>query len=68
VLAELVAPEARVVLVLRDPVVIHVFEQVVAAERLEEGSDVGAVVGGDEGAIGKPVGRVGRRNGVILAA
>jgi hypothetical protein len=67
VLAELVAPETGVILVLRDPVVVHVFEQVVAAEGFKECADVGAVVRGDEGAIGEAVCGVGRGYGVILA-
>ena len=51
VLGELVAPETGVVLLPRDPVGVHVLQEVVAAKWLEEGADVGAVVGWDECAI-----------------
>ena len=59
VLAKLVAPEAGVVLVLRNPVCVHVLQQVVAAEGLEESADVGARVGWNNGAILQAVGGVG---------
>ena len=52
---------------LGDPVVVHVFQEVVAAEWLEEGADVGARVGGHGGAVLEAVGGVGRRDGVVLA-
>ncbi|KAJ8108241.1 hypothetical protein OPT61_g8307 [Boeremia exigua] len=67
VLAELVGPESGVVLVLRDPVRVHVLEQVVAAKGLEEGPDVGAGIRGDDRAVGEARGGVGGGYGVVLA-
>lgn len=52
VLAKLVAPEAWIVLLKGDPVIIHVLEQVVAAKWLEKSANVGAVVRRDESTIG----------------
>jgi hypothetical protein len=66
VLAELVAPEARVVLVLRDPVRVHVLEQIVAAERFQERADVGAGVRRNHGAVFETVGGIGGGNRVVL--
>lgn len=86
VLAEFVAPEAGVVLVLwefsvgeservlgadadlGDPVVVHVFQEVVAAKWLEEGADVGARVGGHGGAVLEAVGGIGGGDGVVLSS
>ena len=51
---------------LGDPVVVHVFQEVVAAEWLEEGADVGARVGGHGGAVFEAVGGVGGGDGVVL--
>ena len=68
VLGHLVAPEARVVLVLRNPVCVHVFEEVGAAKGLEEGADVGARVGEHGGTVREAIGGVGAWNGVILPA
>jgi hypothetical protein len=68
VLGHLVAPEARVVLVLRNPERIHVFQEVGAAKGLEEGADVGACVGEYCGAVREAIGRVGARDRVVLPA
>lgn len=65
VLAELVGPEAGVVLLKGDPVGVHVVEEIVATERLEESADIGAVVDWDNGAIGEAVGGVGGWDGVV---
>lgn len=51
VLAEFVAPESGVVLVLRNPVCVHVLEEIVAAKRLEESANIRSGVGWDESAI-----------------
>jgi hypothetical protein len=67
VFAELVAPETRVVLLEGDPVRVHVREEIVPTERLEERADIGAIVGRDKCAIGQTSGGVGRRNRVVLA-
>jgi hypothetical protein len=67
VLAELVSPKASVVLVLSNPVRVHVFEEVVAAKGLDEGTDVGAVVRWYKGAVGESIGGVWRRDWVVLA-
>ena len=53
---------------LGDPVVVHVFEEVVAAEWLEEGADIGALVGGHGGAVLEAVGGVGGGDGVVLSS
>lgn len=67
VLAELVAPEPGVVLVLRDPVRVHVLAQVGLAERLQERADVRSRPGEHGGAVGEAVGGVGRGDRVVLA-
>jgi hypothetical protein len=67
VFTEFVAPKSGVVLLESDPIRIHVREEVVSAEGLEEGTDVGAVVWRDESAVRQPSGSVGRGNGVVLA-
>lgn len=67
VLRELVAPEPGVVLVLSNPVLVHPSEEIVLSERLEESTDIWARVRWDGGAVGFAVGRVGGRDGVILA-
>lgn len=67
VLAELVAPEPGVVLVLRHPVLVHVRQQVELAERLEERADAGPRVGRHRRAVRLARRGVGRRDRVVLA-
>lgn len=52
VLAKLVAPEAWIILLEGDPVIVHVLEQVVAAKWLQESANIRAVVRRDKSAIG----------------
>ena len=59
VLAELVAPEVAVRLGLGYPILVHVGEQVILAEGLEEGTDAGALVRRDRCAIRLAGGGVG---------
>lgn len=68
VFRELVRPEVGVGLALRHPVPVHVRQQVVPAERPQEGPDVGPRVrrhGGPRGRAGRGVWRRGR---VVLPA
>lgn len=67
-LREFVAPESRVVLVLRDPIIVHVIEQIVLAEWLEEGADVGAIVSWDRDTVGLSSGSIGRWDWIVLAS
>ena len=67
-LGELVAPESRVILILSNPVIVHVFKQVVLAEWLEESANVGAGVGGDRNSVRFSSGRIWRRNGIVLTS
>lgn len=66
--AELMTPESRVVLLPCDPVGVHVLEKIVPTERLKESADVRAIVGCHKRAIGKTVGGVWRRYGIILSS
>lgn len=54
--------------VLRDPVRVHVLEEIVPAERLEESANARAIVSRDDGAIRQAIGGVWRRHWVVLAA
>lgn len=67
VLGELVSPEVGVGRALVDPVGVHVVEQVVAAEVLDEIVHAGALVRRHHGTVGQAVGGVGRRHRVVLA-
>lgn len=62
------APQVLVGRVLRDPVRVHVLQQVVAAEWLKERVNAGSIVRRDEGTVWKGIGRIGRRHWIILAA
>jgi hypothetical protein len=65
---ELMPPEIAVGLGLRDPVFVHVCEQVELAEGREEGGDAGAVVGFYGRAGGGAGCGVGGGEGVVLSA
>jgi len=67
-LGKLVAPEARVILILRDPVVVHVLQQVVFSEGFEECADVGTGISGYWDAVRLSCGGVRRRDRVVLAS
>ena len=58
VLAELVAPEPRVILVLGNPVSVHVLKKVIASERLKERANVGAGIGCDDSTVLQAIGGV----------
>lgn len=61
-------PEIAVGLALRNPVFVHVGEEVVFAEGCEEGRYGGPLVGGDGGTVGEAVGCVGGGERVVLSA
>ena len=67
VLAELVAPEVAVGLSLRDPVFVHVGEEVELAERREEGAYAGSCVWRDGSPGGIPGRGVWEGTGVVLS-
>jgi len=65
--AELMAPEPRIILVLRNPVCVHILQQILLAKWLQEGTDVGSRVGWNEGAIRRASRGVWRRDRIVLA-
>lgn len=67
-LAELVGPEAGVVLLEGDPVGVHVVKEVEATKGLKEIADIGAIVGWDDSTVGESIGGVGRWDWVVLAS
>lgn len=66
VLAKLMAPETRVILILSDPVRVHVFQEIVAAEGLQKGANVGPFIGRHNSAVLEAICRVGRWDRVVL--
>jgi hypothetical protein len=62
------SPESLVGCALVDPVFVHVCQQVVLAEGLDEGIDAGTSVGRDDSAIGQTIGGVWAGAGIELAA
>ena len=66
-LAELVAPEVAVGLVLCDPVLVHVGQEVELAERREEGAYAGSCVWRDGCSGGSPGCGVWGRTGIVLS-
>lgn len=68
VLREFMSPETSIILVLCDPVVVHVLKQIVFAERLEESANVGAVVSWHWSSIGFPSSGIRRWNRIVLAS
>ena len=66
-LAEFMPPEPCVILVLRNPVLVHILKQIVLSEWLEKRADVGARVRRDNGTVWRPGRSVRRGDGVILA-
>lgn len=67
-LAELMTPEAWVVLLPRDPVCVHVLEEIVPAEWLEKSANIGAVIGRYERSVGETIGGVWRWDWIILSS
>jgi len=65
---EFMTPEITVRLVLRNPVFVHVGEEIEFAEGGEEGRYGGAFVGGNGGTIAEAVGGVWGWGGVVLSA
>jgi hypothetical protein len=61
-------PEIAVGLALRNPVFVHVGEEVEFAEGCEEGRYGGAFVGGDGGTVGEAIGCVWGGERVVLSA
>lgn len=61
-------PEDLVRLVLADPILVHVFQQIVSAKVLDELSDGSAVVHWHNGTVGEAVGRVRRWNRIVLSS
>lgn len=60
-------PELVAGLSLRDPVRVHVLEEIIPAKLLDEVGDAGATVGGHLRVGGRPVGDIGRGEAVVLA-
>jgi hypothetical protein len=68
VLGELMGPERVVRLVLRNPIFVHVLEQIELSKAFKESADIGAGIGWDLGAIGKAISGVWGGNRVILTS